>query len=227
VKSPIEHGSETAKQQLTFAFTLIELLVVIAILSILAGLLLPALGQAKEKGQRIVCLNNLRQWALATHLYTEENEDFLPLDGSNTGTSKTGAWYIELPRQIGIPDYQQLTWRTNAGIEPTASAWICPTNKRRSNGNNLFHYCLNHRVNGVGISNEPVKITWIRPLQRVVWLFDNGGQGAWASQDNVHSNLHNHGAQILFLDGHAARFNASEYWDFKKNRGRTNNPEIV
>jgi prepilin-type processing-associated H-X9-DG protein/prepilin-type N-terminal cleavage/methylation domain-containing protein len=63
---------------LLVAFTLIELLVVIGVIALLAALLLPVFGKAKESGRASVCLSNLRQVGLALQLYVTENNNHLP-----------------------------------------------------------------------------------------------------------------------------------------------------
>ncbi len=212
--------------QRVIAFTLIELLVVIGIIAILAAMLLPALNRAKEKANAACCLNNLKQWGLATQMFALENNDLLPKDGSPNGTSIDEGWYIDLPRVIGLRTYKEMPWRTNASVEPGRSTWICPSNTRRSNGNNLFHYCLNEHVNGTGTGNQ-TRLSRIPQPALTVWLFDNGGLAGVAQQNNVHTNLHTKGAQFTFLDGHSQRFRSRDYWSFATNKGITNNPNLI
>jgi prepilin-type N-terminal cleavage/methylation domain-containing protein/prepilin-type processing-associated H-X9-DG protein len=209
------------------AFTLIELLVVIAIIAILASLLFPVLSQAKSKARSISCLNNLRQWGEAMHLYTTDNDDFLPPEGTgNTLNTGTG-WYVALPKALQMKDYFQMPWRTNPAAPLDHSIWICPSNTNRSNGNNLFHYCMNEHVDRTGANDAPTRLSSIPNPSVVVWLFDNGKKAARAQQNNVHTNIHNRGANIAFVDAHVSRFRCTEYWDFKTDKGRTNNPSLV
>src|SRR5688572_7186594 len=62
-------------------FTLLELLVVIAIVAVLAAIILPVLGRAKEKARAVQCLSNIKQWGTAMIVYADENEDYIPREG--------------------------------------------------------------------------------------------------------------------------------------------------
>jgi len=93
------------------AFTIVELLMVVTIIAILASLLTAGVVRGKAAGQRIACMNKLRQWGQGAHFYAEDHNDKLPqeavFDGINTWEMTTFSacsevWYNSTPKALGV-----------------------------------------------------------------------------------------------------------------------------
>src|SRR5690349_23632523 len=69
------------------AFTLIELLVVIAIIALLAAILFPVFGRARENARRTACASNLKQIGLGVMQYVQDYDEMLPTNGPGTGAN--------------------------------------------------------------------------------------------------------------------------------------------
>ena len=83
------------------AFTLIELLVVVAIITTLVGILLPALGKARDAARSAACLTSLRSLAQASHLYAQDYDGVTPASTHSAFADRRQPWVFALSPYLG------------------------------------------------------------------------------------------------------------------------------
>ncbi len=192
------------------AFNLIELLVVIGIISVLFSMLLPSLTKARERGQRIACIGQLRQIMFAAQIYLQENDTFLPPIKYRDRNGRLHAYTDLLDTYLG-----------------TGEIWLCPGGNREpprtgSVSGKVLHYGINlydyDNADGDNINNHlpglhARSITRVRDPEQVIYMADSdpmespediggfeSGTRRWPLT-SLAEDRHSMGYNGLFLDG--------------------------
>ncbi len=190
--------TRTARVHRRAAFTLIELLVVIAIIAILIGILLPALGSARQTSKTLLCLSQLRQLSLGWSMYADDNRDVmvpgrapnLPGAESNpaniyeigNGLKFRPTFLSRMGGYVGVYAFTDPS-PTDGRQNYDNSVYMCPntpewTDERNGSYGYNYQFLGNSRVTADKYHNYPVKRSKIQDFSQTVMAADCMGTAA-------------------------------------------------
>ena len=205
------------------AFTLIELLVVISIIAILIGLLLPALGRAKDNAKQVLCLSNMRQMGLATVSYATEYKVYpqpaLDSDIGPVSARESAMWFNALDPYLhtqglaysGATDRSYESYKQDPVWHDIPITNAATGQPKRDNRTIKMNHRFGHITSGAGfafygerhIRDTTKTVVFVDGRAYDVRPTDTGTAGHFHVQEGTVGLRHSDGANVTFADGHA------------------------
>jgi prepilin-type N-terminal cleavage/methylation domain-containing protein/prepilin-type processing-associated H-X9-DG protein len=181
-------------------FTLIELLVVIAIIAILAALLLPSLGKAKDYAKSIGCASNLKQTALLVVNYADNRNGYLP--PLYVGSSSAGYMLVNLLENDSSGSYfLKKSWKCPSDAVLSSNTWL-------GQGHSSYAPSYSHPLYPLQLSKVPY------PSQRMVLADSRSAYciNPWVIATYIaFRHRMGSGDNFLYVDGHVEFLKFASY----------------